>query len=174
MLGPDDFVSRLQAAQIRGLADVRRLPASRRHPHFNRSSLEQLLDANDIGYRWFEALGGRRHASAAGEQSPNLGLRAGGFRAYADYALTPPFQAALEDLLGWARGQCVAVCCAEALWWRCHRRIIADHLAARGHAVLHILSDGKVAAHELWELARLTPAGPTYPPPQSELFQPSP
>jgi uncharacterized protein (DUF488 family) len=166
----DTFVARLESAEVRGLADVRRFPSSRRHPQFNREALREHLAARGIEYCWFEALGGRR--SLPGEEAPslNLGLRVGGFRAYADYALTEPFTAALRDLTEWASGVRAALCCAEALWWRCHRRILADHLVARGWSVLHILRDGEVAPHELWEMARLTPAGPVYPPKQPELL----
>ena len=169
-LSMDGFVARLRSAGITGLADVRRLPASRRHPQFNRSALEELLPPEGIEYRWFEALGGRRSASGASHPSPNQGLRVAGFHAYADYALTAPFRQALDALVEWAGSRRVALCCAEALWWQCHRRIIADHLVARGHVVLHILGEGDFVPHELWEMAQLSPEGPTYPPEQPELF----
>lgn len=166
-----DFLARLRSAEISGLADVRRFPVSRRHSHFNRESLEEELPREGIEYRWFEALGGRREASAGdARRSLNLGLRVGGFRAYADYALTEPFRLALAHLVAWATKRHVAICCAEALWWQCHRRIVADHLVARDHLVLHIMGTGKTVAHELWDLARLMPQGPTYPPPQPGLF----
>ena len=163
----DELATRLASAGVRGLADVRRFPASRRHPQFNREALAAGLADRGIEYRWFEALGGRR---AATRESANAGLNVGGFRAYADYALTEPFRRALADLEAWALEFPVAICCAEALWWQCHRRLLADHLIARGWTVLHILGDRKVARHELWELARLTSEGPVYPPPQAELF----
>jgi uncharacterized protein (DUF488 family) len=160
--------SRLTAAGVRALADVRRFPASRRHRQFNREALEAGLTDQGIAYRWVEALGGRR---AATRESSNAGLKVAAFRAYADYALTEPFRAALSDLEAWGRTIPVAICCAEALWWECHRRLLADHLVTRGWTVLHILRDGKLVRHELWDLARLTSSGPVYPPPQSELFQ---
>ncbi len=158
-----EFAARLTSAGVRALADVRRFPASRRHPQFNREAVGAGLADHGIAYRWFEALGGRR---AATRDSANAGLKVGGFRAYADYALTEPFRTALADLEAWAREIPVAICCAEALWWQCHRRLLADHLIARGWTVLHILGDGKVAKHELWDLARLTSEGPVYPSPQ--------
>ena len=164
------FLARLHSAGVLGLADIRRFPASRRNPQFNRVALEASLADQGVEYRWFEALGGRRPASHDAGESPNAGLRVGGFRAYADYALTEPFRAGLDELLAWAAERPVAVCCAEALWWQCHRRIVADHLAARGHAVLHIMGEGKLEPHTLWSLARLTPLGPVYPPEQPELF----
>ncbi len=166
----DEFVERLESASVRGLADVRRFPASPRHPQFDRVALAAGLAASGLEYRWFEALGGRRAPAVAGVKSPNGGLRMEGFRGYADYGLTAPFRAALAELQTWAGGLPVAICCAEALWWQCHRRILADHLVARGWTVLHILGDGKSVPHELWDLARLTPEGPVYPPAQPELF----
>ena len=154
---------------VKGLADVRRFPASRRHPQFGRVALAESLPARGIEYRWFEALGGRRVAGPLAE-SPNAGLRVDAFRGYADYAFTAPFRDAFADLRGWAESLPVAICCAEALWWQCHRRILADHLVARDWRVLHILSDGRVAPHELWDLARLSDGGVTYPTVQPSLF----
>jgi uncharacterized protein (DUF488 family) len=170
VLSFEDFSARLRAASVRGLADVRRFPVSRRHPQFNGGALERALPEQGIEYRWFEALGGRREAGKTKDSSSNTGLQVDGFRRYADYALTEPFRRALEELLGWAVEKRVAICCAEALWWQCHRRIIADHLVARGHVIHHILGEGKVVSHELWDLARLTAEGPTYPPQQPEIF----
>lgn len=165
-----ELATRLTSAGVRALADVRRFPASRRHPQFNREALAAALADRGIAYRWFEALGGRRVATGAAGESANAGLKVDGFRAYADYALTESFRTALADLETWARDIPVAICCAEALWWQCHRRLLADHLVARGWTVLHILRDGDVARHALWELARLTSEGLVYPPPQPELF----
>ena len=164
-----DFVERLRPEAISGLADVRRFPASRRHPQFDGEALAQGLAAAGVEYRWFEALGGRR--SSRGESpATNAGLRVSGFRAYADYALTPPFREALVEILEWARTRRVAVCCAEGVWWQCHRRIISDHLVARGCRVLHVLPAGKIAEHTLWELARITREGVVYPPLQADVF----
>jgi uncharacterized protein (DUF488 family) len=163
------FLALLSDAGVEALADVRRFPASRRHPHFNREVLEETLPGAGIEYRWLEALGGRRNPAASG-RSPNEGLRVAGFRGYADYALTEPFRVALTSLLDWAGLRRIAICCAEGLWWQCHRRIIADHLVAAGHAVHHILPDGSLAPHELWSLARLTPDGPVYPSEQPDLM----
>jgi uncharacterized protein (DUF488 family) len=166
----DGFVELLKAAGVEALADVRRFPASRRHPHFHREVLAQALPDAGIDYRWFEALGGRRSASAATE-SPNRGLRVAGFRAYADYALTSAFREALGSLLEWGARRRIGIACAEGLWWQCHRRIVADHLVAAGHPVLHVLPDGKLVEHELWSLARLTADGPVYPPEQADLLE---
>jgi uncharacterized protein (DUF488 family) len=163
------FIDLLRGAGIAALADVRRFPGSRRHPHFGRDVLEAALPEAGIDYRWFEALGGRR-SGPVGADSPNRGLRVAAFRAYADYALTPDFQAALASLLEWSAGRATAICCAEGLWWQCHRRLIADHLVARGHPVHHVLPNGSLVPHELWDLARLTPSGPVYPPEQPDLL----
>jgi uncharacterized protein (DUF488 family) len=160
----DSFVGRLCAAEIHGVADVRRFPTSTRYPHFNKNSLSRSLAESGIEYRWFEALGGRRK-SPLGDRSPNQGLRVGGFRGYADYALTSEFREALRELLDWSSQLRVAICCAEGFWWRCHRRIIADHVLARGIDVIHIMPGGGTVPHRLWELARLTPEGPIYPAP---------
>jgi hypothetical protein len=166
----DEFVERLKWHAIERVADVRRFPASSRHPHFNKETLERSLEDEGITYRWFEALGGRREPNREKNQGLNLGLRVPGFRAYADYALTPPFEQALGKLVEWGAEQRVVICCAEVLWWRCHRRIISDHLVARGHRVLHIGGACAAEPHALWQLARLTSHGLVYPPPQSDLF----
>ena len=164
----EELVARLSAQGIRRVADVRRYPASRRNPQFNRETLAAYLDARAIEYRWFEELGGRR-SGAGRERSPNQGLTSPGFREYADYALTAEFRVALEGLIDWARAAPTAVMCAEALWWRCHRRLIADRLVAMGGQVLHVLSGGAVEPHRLWDLARPIGDGLVYPPEQGEL-----
>jgi uncharacterized protein (DUF488 family) len=144
----EDFVALLADAQIQVLADVRRFPSSRRHPQFNGPALAEALAPRGIGYRHFEALGGRRAPASA---SRNLLWKEAAFRGYADYAATPTFRAALDGLAALARAQTCAVMCAEALWWQCHRRIVADYLLADGFSVCHILGAGKI------EPAQLTP-----------------
>ena len=161
-------MSLLQAHRIETVADVRRYPASRRHPQFHRETLAEFLDERGVAYRWFEELGGRRAASPP-ESSPNLGIRNAGFRGYADYMATAPFREALETLIEWASAAPTAVLCAETLWWRCHRRMIADLLVSRGGRVLHIFGDGSAEPHRLWELARPAGDGLVYPPEQGEL-----
>ena len=164
----DAFVELLREAGVAAIADVRRYPASRKNPQFNRETLAAFLDARGIAYRWFEELGGRR-SGAARESSPNLGLENAGFRAYADYTGTDAFRSALEELVAWAAERPTAVLCAEALWWRCHRRLIADLWVDRGGTVVHIHSGGKREPHTLWELARREAGGLVYPPEQGEL-----
>lgn len=162
------FLGLLREAGVAGIADVRRYPASRRNPQFNRETLAAFLEARGIAYRWFEELGGRRSGAIHGP-SPNLGIENVGFRAYADYTATETFRSALEELVAWAAERPTAVLCAEALWWRCHRRLIADQWVDRGGDAVHIHGNGKLEPHRLWELARREAGGLVYPPEQGEL-----
>ncbi|HET6360919.1 MAG TPA: DUF488 domain-containing protein [Gemmatimonadota bacterium] len=164
----DAFVGLLRDAGVAAIADVRRYPASRRNPQFNRETLAAFLEARGTRYRWFEELGGRR-SGATPATSPNLGLENAGFRAYADYTGTEQFRSALAELIAWAAERPTAILCAEALWWRCHRRLIADQWVDRGGEVVHIYSDGKLEPHALWDLARREAGGLVYPPEQGEL-----
>ena len=144
----EDFLE--VVADVDVLADVRRFPASRRHPHFSGESLAKAKP-----YRWFEALGGRR----SGDGGRHTALRAKAFRAYAAWAETPEFLRALEDLERLAAGRRTAVLCAEAVWFRCHRMILSDILTARGWDVRH-LPGGK--PHRLTKGARPTSDGVVY------------
>lgn len=164
----ETLAERLAEHGVRQVADVRRYPASRRNPQFNRETLASFLEARGLAYRWLEGLGGRRGGSTTGS-SPNQGLEVAGFRHYADYAGTEEFRVALAELVGWARREPTAVLCAEALWWRCHRRLIADRWVAAGGVVRHILGDGSSERHRLWDLARPFGDGLVYPPEQGEL-----
>jgi len=149
--GAEEFVALLQDSGVDCVVDVRRFPFSRRYPHFNGESLAATLAAAGIGYRHEPALGGRRGRRRDGAPSPHTLWREEAFANYADYAETPEFRAAFDGVLRLAHEHRPAVMCAEAVWWRCHRRIIADYLIAAGVAVEHILAAGKV------EPARLTP-----------------
>lgn len=163
----------LQAFKIRRLVDIRRFPGSRKFPHFNRESLQDLLDGDGIEYLWAEALGGRRQSVHA--DSPNRGLRAEGFRSYADYMLTEPFQKAVGQLIAQAAEMTTAVMCAEKLFWKCHRRILSDYLSARGVKVIHILDPGHSQKHTLSAGAVVTETKDVhYPPEPNEktLFEP--
>jgi len=120
------------------LIDVRRFPRSRRHPQFNIGCLPGVLAESDIAYHHLEALGGWRKRRLTADDSPNTGWTVEGFRNFADYAMTPPFRDALEDLLSLARHRTAALMCAELLWWQCHRRIIGDYLLVRGVEVVHL------------------------------------
>lgn len=133
----DDFISILHGAGIDLVADVRAIPASRTHPQFNLENLRNSLTGAAVDYVHLPELGGRRRRT---QPSPNTFWQNDGFRAYADYAWNQEFRAGLEQLERLAAAHSCAVMCAEALWWRCHRRIIADYLLADGIAVAHILS----------------------------------
>ncbi|MDP8976997.1 MAG: DUF488 domain-containing protein [Actinomycetota bacterium] len=136
----------LRAASVRLVVDVRRFPASRRHPHFRREAMAAWLPEAGVDYRWEESLGGRR---AAAPSSPNTGLRNAGFRGYADHMRTPAFRAALTRVLTEAAHRRTAVLCAESVWWRCHRRLVADAAALLHDAqVAHLHHDGRLHPHE--------------------------
>lgn len=152
----EDFIALLIGAGVDGVADVRRFPGSRRHPQFSAEPLARSLEAAGIAYRHFPALGGRR--GAGGSESPHTLWREAAFRNYADYAGTPEFRAAFAALRRFCDERVVAVTCAEAVWWRCHRRIIADYLIAAGIEVRHIL-DGKIEPARLTPDATVTPEG---------------
>jgi uncharacterized protein (DUF488 family) len=157
------FVELLVQHRIEALADIRRFPSSRKHPHFNRESLAASLRGKNIGYEWFEELGGRRPASVE-TASPNEGLRNHSFRNYADYMLTPPFQQGIDKLLALAQDGSTAIMCAEGLWWQCHRRLVSDYLLANGQAVEHIFPNGQAKPHALTPEARSAAGRVTYPP----------
>lgn len=139
-----DFVALLKTQGIEAIADVRRFPASRKHPHFNREAMAKALAAEGVAYEHFPELGGRRKARA---DSPNSAWRNESFRGYADYMETPAFQAAMERLAMLAASRRTALMCAESVWWRCHRGLIADWLKARGIEVLHIIDESPPQAH---------------------------
>jgi uncharacterized protein (DUF488 family) len=141
-----EFLELLQSVEIRALVDVRRYPGSKRHPQFNREALAETLAAADVDYHHAPDLGGRREAA---EDSANSFWRNASFRAYADYMATQEFRDALQRVEALAQRQRVAIMCAEAVPWRCHRQLIADALVARGHEVHHILSLARADTHEL-------------------------
>lgn len=164
----DEFLSLLKAFEVRVVADIRRYPSSRKFPHFNREVLRKLLEAEDIRYHWLESLGGRRHA-AENDKSPNVGLSSRGFRNYADRMATDEFRAAVQELLSTAALSRTAVMCAEKFYWKCHRRLLSDHLVAQGVQVKHILEPDKTSDHKLTPLAVIgADAAVTYPAPELE------
>ena len=156
----DELVDLLRTHGVSGVADVRTVPRSRRHPHFTREALERSLPAEGIAYRHYAALGGLRKPRA---DSANGGWRHEGFRGYADHMQTDEFASAIEELLGYAATHTVAVMCAEAKWWQCHRRLVADALVARGVEVRHILTRRDAPRHELTPFARVDGARVSYP-----------
>jgi uncharacterized protein (DUF488 family) len=133
----DEFLALLRANNINGLADVRTIPRSRRHPHFGRELLDARLKEEGTEYRHFAALGGLRKPRA---DSPNGAWRNAAFRGYADHMLTQEFSAAVDELLDFGERHNVAVMCAEAVWWQCHRMLLSDALVARHVDVQHIMS----------------------------------
>jgi len=140
----DVFIALLREHGVMHLADVRRFPASRTQPQFNRATLPDELSAHGIAYTWHEALGGRRRMRA---DSRNTRWRNASFRGYADYMETPAFDAAFGRLTAAVDAQRTALMCAEVLWWRCHRSLLADRLQVEGRPVGHIGPDGELIAH---------------------------
>lgn len=155
------FLRLLQTHDIHCLADIRRFPGSRKYPWFGQITLAEQLEAAGIHYMHFPALGGRR--SVTGDGSPNDGWQVPAFRAYADYALTNPFQVALEALEHIAALTTVAYMCAEQTHFQCHRRIVSDYLRARGWEVRHILGNGKLREHEYTGHLQITDGQLAYP-----------
>jgi len=154
------FVALLAANGIEQLADVRHVPKSRRHPQFHTDALARELPPAGIAYVHLAPLGGWRTAAP---DSPNGGWRNASFRGYADYTATDDFAAGLRALRELASRSRTAMMCSEALWWRCHRRLIADRLVLGGDRVLHIGSNGGLSAHELTSFARVVDGGLVYP-----------
>jgi uncharacterized protein (DUF488 family) len=148
--GPDDRVrlgARLTAAGVSALVDVRRFPGSRSNPDVGRESLADWLPDLGIGYRWDERLGGRRRL-APGEPVADGWWTVAQFAAYAAHTRTPEFTAALDEVLAQSDRTTVAVMCSESVWWRCHRRLVADvAVLARGVPVAHLMPDGRRAPH---------------------------
>jgi uncharacterized protein (DUF488 family) len=161
----DGFLRLLARHEIEALADIRRFPGSRKHPHFNRNCLATALPQAGIEYRWFEALGGRR--KTPGDSSKNLGLRNESFRNYADYMTTPEFHEAVRRLLELARRKRMAYMCSEGLFWCCHRRLVSDYLLVQGYEVQHVMPTGELRPHTLTEGARADGGELSYPPPQA-------
>jgi hypothetical protein len=147
-----EFLSLLQSCAIECIADVRRFPGSRKYPHFNAESLKTSLNENAIAYEWFQELGGRRKPDP---HSHNTAWRNASFRAYADYMETDDFRNGLERLLRLARAKRTAIMCSEAVWWRCHRSLVADALKISGVKVFHILERGKVVEHPFTSVAQI-------------------
>lgn len=148
----EEFVEILKAHGVQVLVDVRSFPGSRRYPQFNRAALSDLLAQAGIEYRHEPRLGGRR---APRKDSHNTAWRNAQFRGYADHMETEVFRKGVEELLELAREERVAVMCAEAVWWRCHRSLLADYLKATGHTVLHIIDAKKSEEHPFTSAARI-------------------
>ena len=154
-----EFVRLLQQVAVNLLVDVRSVPRSRTNPQFNADILPEMLARTRITYRHLRALGGLRHQRKDAVPSPNALWRNEAFRNYADYAATEAFRAGFDELRSLACSHCCAIMCAEALWWRCHRRIIADYLLAAGFSVAHIMGPNRVDPATLTPGAHLAPDG---------------
>ena len=166
----DEFISLLKENEINLLADVRAWPGSKRYPQFNKDALAESLRAHGLRYEHFPELGGKRKSKP---DSRNTAWRNTSFRGYADYMETQQFRTGVERLLAFARSDGLgsrrnerdgweavtpcrtAIMCAEAVWWRCHRCLIADYLKARGLEVLHVLGANKVEPHPYTSAARI-------------------
>ena len=139
----EEFAEILRSAKVALVVDVRSFPRSRSNPDYNAETLPERLAAYQIGYRHLPALGGRRKLQPEVPDEMNAVWRNRSFHNYADYALSPEFRSALEELVDLGRSRRLAMMCSEAVWWRCHRRIIADHLLLNGHEVVHLMGIGR-------------------------------
>ena len=166
-LAIDAFVGLLRGYGIETLADIRTVPRSRHNPQYNSGALGQSLRQAGVSYVALTALGGLRRPR---KDSPNGGWRNESFRGYADYMQTPAFEEALQSLIDMSRAQRVAIMCAEAVPWRCHRSLVADALNARGIPAVEILSAGNHRLHKLTPFAAVRGTTVTYPPAQGQLL----
>jgi uncharacterized protein (DUF488 family) len=155
----EEFVQILRAHEVEVLVDVRTYPGSRRYPQFNKAELADSLNKNQIEYKHEPRLGGRRTPRP---DSHNTAWRNAQFRGYADHMETEEFKNGVRELLELASSKRVAVMCAEAVWWRCHRSLIADYLKAAGHEVIHIIDEQKTEEHPFTSAARIIDARLSY------------
>ena len=157
----DAFISLLQAHTVTLVVDVRTIPRSRHNPQFNHDTLPDNLHTAGISYVHMPGLGGLRHAR---KESPNTGWHNSSFRGFADYMQTGEFEKSLEELINLAKSEQIALMCAEAVPWRCHRSLIADALLVRGISVEHIISPKRSSSHSLTPFAKINGMMITYPP----------
>jgi uncharacterized protein (DUF488 family) len=156
----EEFIEMLKANNIEALVDVRTIPKSRHNPQFGDDALKESLEKEGIEYFYIKKLGGLRKAK---KDSINTGWRNASFRGYADYMATPEFAAGLEELEKTASEKTVAIMCAEAVPWRCHRSLVADALVARGWDVFHIMSKTIANPHTLTKFLQIKNGNLTYP-----------
>lgn len=157
------FVGLLRVAEVTLVADIRSIPRSRTNPQYNRDMLPDALAAFQIDYQHIVELGGLRGKTKAVAADTNGFWEHRSFRNYADYALTPAFRDGLDELIALGRKQRCAMMCSEAVWWRCHRRIVADHLLARGEGVFHLMGTDRIDPASLTKGARVQNGSVTYP-----------
>ena len=161
----DEFISLLEHAGVKTVADVRTIPRSKTNPQFNTETLPHALAASGIDYAHLAKLGGLRGRQKGKPVSPNMFWDNTSFRNYADYAATETFRTGLRELQDIGHDWNAAIMCAEAVWWRCHRRIIADYLIAQGETVFHILGPNKIEPAHITPAAQASPDGTlVYPP----------
>ncbi|MBP0438032.1 DUF488 family protein [Tianweitania sediminis] len=160
----EEFVALLRAGSVDFVVDIRTMPRSRTNPQYNTDTVADQLAAYQVGYTHVPELGGLRKKGKADQEDTNAFWSNQSFRNYADYALSQPFQEGLMRLIRLGRERRVAMMCSEAVWWRCHRRIVADYLLARGEAVFHLMGEARMEPAELTPGARPQPGGMiTYP-----------
>ena len=159
------FLALLEHYQIEAVADVRRFPGSRRQPQYAQAALSRALAENGIAYRWIAAMGGRRRPQP---DSPNIAWRNASFRGYADYMASKEFEEGLNELLEVAVRLRTTLMCAEAVWWRCHRALIADLLCVRGINVMHIIDETHAVVHPYTSPARIVQGRLSYVPTEGE------
>jgi uncharacterized protein (DUF488 family) len=153
-LAAEDFEALLRSAGIAGVADIRTVPRSRRNPQYATEAMREWLRGAGIAYRHYQALGGWRRPRP---DSPNIGLRHPAFRGYADYMLTEEFAQAVDALVPQLESRPTALMCSESVWWRCHRKLLADYLVlVRGLDIYDLMHDGRAPAHVLTPGARLS------------------
>ncbi len=160
----ETFIDILSTYELEAVVDVRRHPGSRAYPQYGQEALQRSLLERGLAYHWIADLGGRRKAAA---DSPNTVWRNASFRGYADYMSTPAFKQGLDQLLDYASQARTVLMCAEAVWWRCHRSMIADALCVRGITVLHIMDGQHAAPHPMTGPARIEHGRLTYAAPGS-------
>jgi uncharacterized protein (DUF488 family) len=162
---PDEFLDLLAHYRLKAVADVRRFPGSRRQPRYAQLALRTTLAERGIAYRWLPALGGRRRPLP---DSPNIAWRNASFRGYADHMASAEFSSGLEELLEFSEQQRTTLMCAEAVWWRCHRALIADVLCVRGIEVVHILNAKHTIVHPYTSPARIVQGHLSYVPTEGQ------
>jgi uncharacterized protein (DUF488 family) len=161
----DEFLALLVQYRLDAVADVRRFPGSRRYPQYAEAALSATLAGHGIAYRWLPALGGRRRPLP---DSPNVAWRNAAFRGYADHMASAEFSRGLDDLLELSGRLRTTLLCAEAVWWRCHRALIADVLCVRGIEVVHILDAKHTVVHPYTPPARIVQGRLSYTPAEDE------
>lgn len=158
-----EFVDLLRAAEVSAIADIRSIPRSRTNPQYNKDTLPQTLAEFQIDYIHISDLGGRRNKAKTVADDTNGFWENQSFQNYADYALTPAFHDGLDQLITLGRKQHCAMMCSEAVWWRCHRRIVTDYLLARGESVFHLMGTSKIEPASLTKGVLLKNGSVTYP-----------